>query len=343
MIHGPPGLGKSRLARESLVLAERASAVTGWVQATRSAATVPLGAFASVIGPDVRSDDRFELIQLSMRALHERAAGAPLVIALDDAQWLDPTSAALALHPASTATALLVTTVRSGERCPDAIVSLWKDAGAPRLELGLLSGEETSALAEEIAGGPVERGARSWVYETSGGNALYVRELVVGALESGALEQVNGLWRMSTRPVVSDSLSELIAEPSPPWRGCIPAGSTCGSVVPKEPPTRPRYALSCAPKTTTTARVRPPPRRAAGVRRDSGATRYGPSRRPCRGLLPTGVPPRLDAVAPPPLRRARGLGYGCGLHQYRCARGFTADALADVAIRASAVSKRGPR
>ena len=47
--------------------------------------------------------------------------------------------------------------------------------------------------------------------ESSEGNALYVRELVLGALESGTLQLDRGLWRLTGRPPVSRSLVELVA------------------------------------------------------------------------------------------------------------------------------------
>jgi hypothetical protein len=74
----------------------------------------------------------------------------------------------------------------------------------------LLSDREAETLVEEIVGGLVERGARRWVAQTSRGNALYVRELVLGALAGRALEQVSGLWRLPVRPPVSASLTELV-------------------------------------------------------------------------------------------------------------------------------------
>ena len=80
------------------------------------------------------------------------------------------------MHLAQTGTAFVVATVRTGEPCPDAVVWLWKDAGAPRVELGLLTGPETGAPAEAVA--------------------------------DGALAMEDGLWQLTARPSVSTSLAE---------------------------------------------------------------------------------------------------------------------------------------
>jgi DNA-binding NarL/FixJ family response regulator len=219
------GVGKSRLAREALAQAGREGSATVWVQATRSAATVPLGAFAGVVDAEVGSDNLFDLLRGSVRAMSSLAAGRPLIVGVDDAQLLDPTSAALVLHLVSTATAFVLATVRSGDPCPDAIQSLWKDAGARRLELLELSRAETEHLVEAVVGGPVEESARQWVWESSQGNALYASELVHGALSKQALQLVDGLWRMPVRPRISSSLAELIsagmAEIGPDERGVL--------------------------------------------------------------------------------------------------------------------------
>jgi DNA-binding CsgD family transcriptional regulator len=212
VVHAPAGVGKSRLARAALARIEADGPRTTWVQATRSAASVPLGAFAGAIRSDVGSDDPFELLRRSVRSLTDAADGHALVVAVDDAQLLDPTSAALVLHLTSTESAFVLATVRSGDPCPDAIVSLWKDAGAERLELSGLSREETDQLVEAIVGGPTEAGLRQWIWEGSEGNALYASELVRGALNEGAVELVSGLWRMPERPRISPSLAELISD-----------------------------------------------------------------------------------------------------------------------------------
>jgi DNA-binding CsgD family transcriptional regulator len=212
VIHGPAGVGKSRLAREAAAAAEREGALVEWVQATRSAATVPLGAFAGLLDGGVRSDDLLELMRSSVDTLRERAGRRPLVLGVDDAQSLDPTSAALVLHLATTGTAFVLATVRAGEPVPDAIVALWKDQGAARLELEHLGEEETGAVVEAALGGPLEQAAHQWIFQSSRGNVLYTREIVLGARDRGALRLVDDLWRLDREQSLSSSLVELVSD-----------------------------------------------------------------------------------------------------------------------------------
>ena len=185
--------------------------MTEWVQATRSAAMIPLGAFARLLPPSVRPEQAFNLLRESAELLRERAAGRPIVLGVDDAQLLDPASAALVLHLATRrAGVFVVATVRSGEPCPDAIVSLWKDGGAQRLELERLSDEAMRTLVEAALGGPVQEEAQRWVLDRSRGNPLYARELVLGAVDGGRLVADRGLWRLAGAPSVAASLVELV-------------------------------------------------------------------------------------------------------------------------------------
>ena len=211
VVVGDVGVGKTRLARTALAQAERDGALALWVQATQSAATVPLGAFAGVIPFEVRRDDPFELLRSSSAALTELAETRPLVVGIDDAQLLDPASAALVLHLADRGTCFVIATIRTGENCPDAIVSLWKDAGAERVELSPLGEDEIAEIVETIVGGPVEERIHRWVWDTSEGNPLYAHDLVLSALRSEALTEVSGLWRMRSCPPLSASLTEAIS------------------------------------------------------------------------------------------------------------------------------------
>ena len=206
------GIGKSRLGREALVSAEREGAMTEWVQATRSAGLIPLGAWAGLLPDEVPSDQAFRLLQATVQALHERASGRPIVVGVDDAQWLDPVSATLVLQLASGGDAFVIATVRVGEPCPDAVISLWKDAGARRFELGGLGDDEIRGLIETVLEGPVEERVMRWILDRSGGNPMYARELVNGAVSGGSLAWVGGLWRLSGPLSIAESLVEFVEQ-----------------------------------------------------------------------------------------------------------------------------------
>src|SRR3984885_2044224 len=206
------GVGKSRVAREAQAAAERDGAFTTWVQGTRSAAALPLGAVAELVPDQSRSDDLVSLLRGCGEELSARAAGRPVVLGVDDAQLLDPVSAALVLHLATSASAFILATVRAGEPCPDAVVSLWKDDIASRLELRALGDEDVRTLVETVLGDPVEETALDWITEVSRGNALYVRELVRGAVEAGVLVRSPGFWRLEGRITAGPSLVELIGQ-----------------------------------------------------------------------------------------------------------------------------------
>jgi DNA-binding NarL/FixJ family response regulator len=204
------GVGKSRLAREAQAAATRAGAHVAWATATRSAAGVPLAALTEIVPDDVRGDDIVALMRRSGEELRAAAGGKPVVVAVDDAHLLDPVSAALVLHLASSGTAFVIATLRSGEQGPDAITSLWKDAGARRLELSDLADAEIEELVQAALGAPVEASALEWVRAVGRGNVLYVRELIRGAVQAGTLVLVDGFWRLEGRPTASASLVELV-------------------------------------------------------------------------------------------------------------------------------------
>ena len=171
---------------------------------------MPLAACAELLPPDARADDQLLQLQRTARTLREHAEGRPIVIGVDDAQRLDPASAALILQLALTGTAFVLATVRSSEPCPDAVQALWKDAGAERLELEPLSEANTVELIEAVLGGPVEQRACRWIYDTSQGNVLYTHELLLAAFAVDAFVSVDGYWWLAERPAPSESLTEQI-------------------------------------------------------------------------------------------------------------------------------------
>jgi DNA-binding CsgD family transcriptional regulator len=88
---------------------------------------------------------------------------------------------------------------------------LWKDGLADRIDLCPLSEEEVEKVATGVLGAPIAGGAVRRLWELSGGNALYLRELLIGAVDSGALEEESGMWSLRRPLTAPDRLVELVA------------------------------------------------------------------------------------------------------------------------------------
>jgi DNA-binding CsgD family transcriptional regulator len=206
---GAAGVGKTRLAREALAAAAMASRERFWVAASSSASTIPFGAVSHLV-PDIDGADRFRIMHRSAAWFKDQAGDGPAVLGVDDAHRLDEASAALIHHLVSTGAASVVATVRSGEEVPDAITALWKDGLGERIDVGPLGRPDAVRLLESLLGGPVQPVTEEQLWRLSGGNALYLCELVQGGLDSGAFALVDGTWRWSGPVSAAPRLAELI-------------------------------------------------------------------------------------------------------------------------------------
>jgi DNA-binding CsgD family transcriptional regulator len=161
-------------------------------------------------GPESGGDDRADLLRRCAGHIVESAAGRPLVLSVDDAHLLDDLSATLVHQMAVTGAALVVATLRSGEPAPDPVVALWKDDAVERLELSGLDAGSVEELLLAVLGGPVDRGTVHRLAIGSQGNVLFLRELVLGALDDGSLGNDVGIWRLTGPLSPSSRLSELV-------------------------------------------------------------------------------------------------------------------------------------
>ena len=65
-------------------------------------------------------------------------------------------------------------------------------------------------LIEQVLGGRLTGMSADLMWEASGGNALFVRHLVEGALEAGTLRQVRGVWQLRGGTAVTSELASLL-------------------------------------------------------------------------------------------------------------------------------------
>jgi len=212
VVSGEPGVGKTRLANEIAEDAAASGFAVQWVRATRSAASIPLGAFAALLPPlHGAVSGPAELLARARHAVVGQAGGARMLLCVDDAHLLDEASAALVHQLVSAGDACVVATVRRGEQAPDAVQALWKDELCGFVQLGALTSEEMQHLLGEVLGGAVDGRSVNQLWELTRGNALFLRELVLHGVEQGELVESGDVWRWRGDIAVGTRLGELVA------------------------------------------------------------------------------------------------------------------------------------
>ena len=101
-------------------------------------------------------------------------------------------------------------TVRTGGDEPDAITALWKDDLLARLDLEPLSASDIHRMIETTLGGAVDSRSARRFWKLTGGNALFLRQLLKDQIAAGAIRQVAGVWMWDERVAVSDSIGDMV-------------------------------------------------------------------------------------------------------------------------------------
>jgi DNA-binding CsgD family transcriptional regulator len=211
VLAGQAGVGKTFMAREALMHAEALRRDTEWVAASRAAASIPFGAVSRLLAPDVAVGAApIEMLRASAGHMLRRATVSPVVLGVDDAHLLDSSSAALVHELMLCGSVFLLATIDAGEPVPDAILALWKDGLARRLNLRPLGEAAVDELLHRVLGPGIEGVTRHEIHRLTEGSPLLLRELLAGALDDGALIESDGVWRWAGRPRYGASLAELV-------------------------------------------------------------------------------------------------------------------------------------
>ena len=227
VIHGEPGVGKTRLAEEVLAIAH----ASGWwcVRAVASERTrqVPLGAVAHLLPARILLDrsDPLTLFPKVAATVKDRGKGRRVVIVVDDLQLLDSTTATLLGQLLDARLNFLIGTVRTGASAPTNVAGLWRHDQMRRVDIGVLSRSQMEDLLVAALGGPVAGAAVEALCAASQGNPLYARELVIGAVAAGHLRNDRGVWRLvgplEATARLSDAIAARLDEPDPEARAAL--------------------------------------------------------------------------------------------------------------------------
>lgn len=187
---GEPGTGKTRLAHEILLRLEEQGRQTERVRASEAARGSPLAAIAHLV-PAGAANDPPTLLRAMIDALP-----AELVIHVDDAHQLDESSALLLSQLCELGAAQMVVSMRLAAQVPNAIVRLRANDTVRTMTVESLDAISTDTLLHRVLGAPLDGAAEAQLLETSGGNPLFLRELVLGAIAEGTLREIAGVWRL---------------------------------------------------------------------------------------------------------------------------------------------------
>ncbi|WP_405975197.1 LuxR C-terminal-related transcriptional regulator [Streptomyces sp. NBC_00988] len=231
VVGGPAGVGKSRLGEECLGRAAGKGLRVGRAAASAAAGAVPLGAIAHLLPAGVDLSDPVAGFAAVARGLAAEP-GRQWVLFVDDMHLLDASSAVLLRQLMDTGALLLIGTVRTGEPYGDAVAALRGGDSVYRVDLTVLSPQQVDALLQAALGRPVARRTLHELSAASGGNVLYLRELVLGALATGNLTEDGEIWhlvdeRLPGTARLTEMISTRLAAADPAGRPVLELLALC--------------------------------------------------------------------------------------------------------------------
>src|SRR5215207_436524 len=218
VLHGPAGVGKTRLAEEALRLAERSGRAVERAVGHPASQEIPLGALAHLLPSDltaglgVGDEERTGLFHAARAELRRLAGDDRLVLLVDDLDLLDDTSVAVLLPLIVSRTVFLIGTVRTGRMPSPRLAVLHRDGHLVRMEIPLLNVDELGSLLHRALDRPITDRARRRLAHLSGGNLQVLTELVRAARERGVLIEADGAWDLTGPLPTTAALEELVAE-----------------------------------------------------------------------------------------------------------------------------------
>ena len=205
-ITGTMGVGKSRLAREALAGCGRIS--VNWAAGSSAAQAIQLGAFVRWL--PAYAPDPLRAANGVIAQLLARAGSRPCVVAVDDANLLDDTSAFMLQQLIQQRRAYVVLTVGTDVAVSESVAALLRDERLRRVDLLPLGHAECAELLESVLDGPVDPVSERLMWRLTRGNVRFMRHIVEQELDAGRLRRNDGTWIWLPGTVIPSPVCELI-------------------------------------------------------------------------------------------------------------------------------------
>ena len=210
LIRSPLGGGKTRVVDEVVAALTSKGRSVRRIVATSATSAVPFGAVAHLLPVGSRdSADPLMLIASLRDVLVAESDTAPVLV-VDDAPLLDVATAGVIATLAGGGIVHVVASARDDEALPDPLVDVLLGDRAVSINLAPLSDDDIDTLLHLVLGGPVDGSVMMSMRERTEGNPLFLRELTRSALDTGALVEVGGVWRMRGDAPGSPRLREVV-------------------------------------------------------------------------------------------------------------------------------------
>lgn len=209
LIAGEPGIGKHELIKSIPEMDGRHGPVIKLLCSPTLSST-PYGVLAPMLSansdelPDVAV--LRQIISAVRTQLKEYPEGAGLIVLIEEAQYIDASSAFILGQLVHSKLVKLVVLTTEKNMDELSLESLLTGAGLRRIHLGKFDVLETQQLCSAILSGSVTFGTARIIFGQTSGNPFLIRHFVEAALRQGLLTEKHGFWVLNKVTITPDVL-----------------------------------------------------------------------------------------------------------------------------------------
>jgi DNA-binding CsgD family transcriptional regulator len=212
LLTGPPGIGKTWLAKAAIANADAAGRPSKAIFGTTSSHEVPLAALSPFLtGTEAPAENGLLLAQARETIAATLATTGVTLLLVDDAHLLDGLSGLVLRQLMDFQGLQVILVTRVAADLPPALRNFADGDNMLAVEISPLDEAGTSALLESTLGGQVSARASERLHHLSVGSPLVLRELVRVALANDSLRQQRDVWQLDGPLPADAQLAELVS------------------------------------------------------------------------------------------------------------------------------------